>query len=288
LSALSNWSAWTAAFTERLRELDWIEGTTVAIAYRWSEGRPARTADLVAELVRLNVDVIVTHGTPNVVASQRATSTIPIVVAAADPGSGFVANLARPGGNVTGLSIQAPDLVRKRIQLLRTVVPGLRRLAIMAEVGDPSALLEMGEVQAAARPLSVEVVNLDVRRAGEIAPAFEAIKGQVDALYVCGVPVVNNNRAHINTLALAARIPTMDGFRGAVEAGALISYGPNFPELFRRAGDYVDKILRGTMPGELPVEQPTKFDLVVNLATAKAIGRSIPAPLLSVADAVIH
>ena len=195
-----------------------------------------------------------------------------------DPvGTGLVASLARPGGNVTGLSIQQTDLAGKRLELLREVVPGLRRLAIMANVGNPAAVLEMGEVQAAARTLGLEVATFEIRRAEDIAPAFEALKGRADALYVCSDPLVITNRIRINTLALGARLPTMYGIREYVEAGGLMSYGPNFPDLFRRAADYVDKILRGAKPADIPVEQPTKFDLVINLTTAKALGLDDPA-----------
>ena len=283
-------SQWVAAFVQRLRELGWIEGRTVAIEYRWAEGRSERFAEIAAEFVRLKVDVIVTAGTAAVLAAKQATSVIPIVFAVAgDPvGSGLVASLARPGGNVTGLSIQATDLAGKRLELLREVVPGLRRLAIMANVGNPGAVLEMGEVQAAARTLGLEVATLEIRRAEDIAPAFEALKGRADALYVCADPLVITNRIRINTLALGARLPTMHGIREYVEAGGLMSYGPNFPDLFRRAADYVDKILRGAKPADIPVEQPTKFDLVINLTTAKALGLDVPPTLLARADEVIE
>jgi putative ABC transport system substrate-binding protein len=275
---------------QRLRDLGWIEGRTVTIAYRWGEGRTERTTEFVAEFVRLKVDVIVTHGAPNILAAKQATSVIPIVFAvAADPiGSGFVATLARPGGNVTGLSMQAPDLAGKRLELLREVVPGLRRLAIMADIGNPSAVLEMGEVQAAARTLGLEAATLDVRRAEDIAPAFETIKGRVDALYVSAAPLVTTNQIRINTLALAARLPTMHGLGEYVEAGGLMSYGPNFPDLFRRAAEFVDKILRGTKPADIPVEQPTKFDFVINLKTAKTLGIDVPPTLLARTDEVIE
>ena len=185
-------------------------------------------------------------------------------------------SLARPGGNVTGLSIQATDLAGKRLELLREVVPGLRRLAIMANVGNPAAVLEMREVQATARTLGLEVVTLEIRRPEDIAPAFEALKGRAEALYVCNDPLVTTNRIRINTLALGVRLPTMYDVREFVEAGGLMSYGPNFLDLFRRAADFVDKILRGAKPADLPVEQPTKFDLVVSLKTAKALGLAIP------------
>jgi putative ABC transport system substrate-binding protein len=280
---------WTAAFVQRLRELGWIEGRTVAIEYRWGEGRNERFADIAAEFVRLKVDVIVTGGAA-VLAAKQATSVIPIVFAfALDPlGSGFVVSLARPGGNITGLSFQAPDLAGKRLELLREVLPGFRRLAILSNVGNPNTLLEMGEIEATARTLGFEIAKLEIRRAEDIATAFEALKGGADALYVCSDALTNTNRVRINTLALAARLPTMSGNREFIEAGGLMSYGTNFPDLFRRAGDYVDKILRGAKPSDLPVEQPTKFDLVVNLTTAKALGLAVPHGLLTRADEVVE
>ena len=264
---------------QRLRELGWIEGRTITIEYRWAEGRDERFAEIAAEFVRLKVDVIVTSGTPQVLAAKQATSVIPIVFATAgDPvGSGLVASLARPGGNATGLSSQVADLAGKRLELLREIVPGLRRLAIMGNVGNPFTVLELGEVQAAAGALGLEVHTLEIRRAQDIAPAFEALKGRADALYVCIDALANANRIRINTLALGARLPTMHGSRDYVEAGGLMSYGPNYPDLFRRAADYVDKILHGAKPGDIPVEQPTKFDLVMNLTTAKALGLDNPA-----------
>jgi putative ABC transport system substrate-binding protein len=285
----SGWSHWVAAFVQRLRELGWIEGRTVAIEYRWAEGRSERYTEIATEFVRLKVDVIITVGGA-VLAAKQATSTIPIVFAvAADPlGSGLVASLARPGGNITGLSIQATDLAGKRLELLREVVPDLRRLAIMADVGYLAAVLEMGEVQAAAKTLGLEVVTLEIRRVDDIASAFETLKGRAGALYVPANPLVNTNRIHINNLALGARLPTMFGFREYVEAGGLMSYGPNVPDLFRRAGDFVDKILRGAKPADLPVEQPTKFELVINLKTANALGLTVPPMLLALADEVIE
>ncbi len=282
-------SKWTAAFVQRMREHGWIEGRTVAIEYRWAEGRSERFAEIAAGFVRLKVGVIGTGGTAAVIAAKQATSVIPIVFATAgDPvGTGLVASLARPGGNVTGLSNQSADLAGKRLELLREVVPSLRRLAIMANIGGPIGVLEMREVQAAAGTLGLEVATLEIRRAEDIAPAIEALKGRADALYVVTDPLVNTNRIRINTLALGARLPTMHGSRDYVEAGGLTSYGPNFPDLFRRAADYVDKILRGTKPGDIPVEQPTTFDLVINLKTAKALGLTIPPSLLLRADEVI-
>jgi putative tryptophan/tyrosine transport system substrate-binding protein len=262
----------------------------VAIEYRWAEGRSERFPEIAAELVRLKVNVIVTTGGA-VLAAKQATTVIPIVFAvAADPvGSGMVASLARPGGNVTGLSVQAPELAGKRLELLREIIPGLRRLAILANIAYPPSLVEMNEVQAMARTLGLEVAALEIRRAEDIAPAFDALKGRADALYVCGSDsIVNANRGPINTLALVARLPTMHSLKFFVEAGGLMSYGARYPDLFRRAGDYVDKILRGAKPADIPVEQPTKFDLVINLTTAKALGLDIPVTVLARADEVIE
>jgi putative ABC transport system substrate-binding protein len=279
-----------AAFVHRLRELGWTENRTITIEYRRAEGREERFAEIAAEFARLKVDVIVTAGTAAVVTAKQATSVIPIVFAVAgDPvGTGLVASLARPGGNVTGLSNQSADLAGKRLELLREVVPSLRRLAILANAGSPIGVLEMREAQAAARTLGFEVATVEIRRAQDIAPAFDALKGRADALYVCGDPLVTTNRIRINTLALGARLPTMHGQGDNVAAGGLMSYGANYPDLHRRAADYVDKILRGAKPGDIPVEQPTKFDLVINLTTAKVLGLTVPPSLLTRADEVIE
>ena len=283
-------SQWTAAFVQRLRELGWIEDRTIAIHYRWAEGRAERLAEIAAEFVRLKVDVIVTNSAAPVVAAKQATSVIPIIIAsAADPvGTGLVASLARPGGNVTGLSVQMTDLAGKRLELLREVVPGLRRLAIMVNSGASAASLEMDEAQAAAKMLGLDIAAFEIQRAEDIAPAFEAFKGRAEALYVIAEPLITSNRLRINILALGARLPTMHSFREYVEAGGLMSYGANFPDLFRRAAEFVDKILRGTKPADIPVEQPTKFDLVINLTTAKAVGVTIPESFLLRADEVIE
>jgi len=283
------WSGYVTAFAERLRALGWIEGRTIAIEYPWSEGRPERVDEIAAEFVRLKVDVIVTHG-PAVTTLKQATSVIPIVFAVAlDPvGGGLVASLARPGGNVTGQSTQQSDLAGKRVELLRDVVPRLRRLAIMLNVGYPSAVLEMGEVQAAARRLGIEVATLKIRRAEDIAPAFTALKDQADALYVVVDALAVANLTRINILAAGARLPTMFNTRAYVKAGGLMSHGPNLSDLFQRAADMVDKILRGAKPGDIPVEQPTKFELVINLTTAKALALTIPDSLLLRADELIE
>jgi ABC-type uncharacterized transport system substrate-binding protein len=284
----STWSPFITAFVQRLRELGWIEGRTVAIELRWAEGRSERFAEIAAEFVRLKVDVIVTTGGA-VLAAKQATSIIPIVFALAnDPvGIGLVASLVRPGGNVTGLSAQTTDLAGKRLEFLREVVPGLHRLAIMANVGYSATALEVGEVQAA-RTFGLDAIISEIRRADDIAPAFEALKGRAQALYVASDPLVSANQVRINTLALGARLPTMHGIRAYVESGGLMAYGPSATDLFRRAGDYVDKILRGAKPADIPVEQPTKFDLVVNLITAKALGLDVPPLLLARADEVIE
>src|SRR6516162_7680463 len=280
----------TDAFVQRLRELGWIENRTVAIEYRWAEGRDELFAEIAAEFIRFKVDVILTYATPSSMAAKKATSVIPIVFAAAgDPvGTGLVASLARPGGNITGLSIQQTDVASKRLEMLREVLPGLRTLAILADIGSPNSVLEMGEAQTTARTLGLAAVASQVERAEDIGPAFDALKGRADALYVCSSPLLSTNRIRVNTLALGARLPTMHGFREWVEAAGLMSYGPNFPDLYRRAAEIVDKILRGAKPAEIPVEQPTKFDLVINRTTAKALGLTVPDKLLALADEVIE
>ena len=279
-----------AAFVQRLRELGWIDGRDLAIEYRWAEGRNERYVEIAAEFARLKVDVIVTLGTIAVTAAKQATAVTPIVFAAvSDPvGTGLVASLARPGGNVTGLSNQLPDTAGKKLELLREVVSGLRRLAIMANVSNPGVALEVDEVQAAARTFDLAVTTSQIRRVEDFASAFDALKGRADALYVCAEPLMNMNRVRINTLALGMRLPTMYGSREYVEAGGLMSYGANIPDLYRRAADFVDKILRGAKPGDIPVEQATKFDLIINLTTAKVLGLTIPESFLLRADEVIE
>jgi putative ABC transport system substrate-binding protein len=280
---------WLAAFVQRLRELGWMEGRNVAIEIRWGEGRPERFAEIAAELVRRKVDIILTSGA-GVLAAKQATSIIPIVFATAnDPiGSGFVASLARPGGNITGLSLQNTDSASKRLELLREVVVGLRRLAILTNVSYGAAVAELREAHATARASGLEVITLEIQRSEDVAPAFEALNDPIGALYVCSDPLTLTNRIRINTLALSARLPTIYGNREFVEAGGLMSYGPNFLDLYRRSASYVDKILRGTKPADIPVEQPTKFDFIVNLLTAKALRLTIPPTLLARADEVIE
>jgi putative ABC transport system substrate-binding protein len=282
--------SFTAAFLERLHELGWIEGRNIAIQYRASDGSAESAAEIATEIVRLKVDVIVAPGAIFALAAKRATSVIPIVfpVAGNPVELGLVASLARPGGNATGLTNQLTDLARKRVERLREVVPGLRRLAIMVYVGTPLSELDFGEVQMAADKLGLELITVKIKQTEDIALAFDGLRDRADALYVANSAFLANNQMRINILALGARLPTMFGERRWVETGGLMSYGANLPDQFRRAGDYVDKILRGTKPADIPVEQPTRFDLVVNLITARALGLTIPESLLATADEVIQ
>jgi len=289
-STASGQREWVAAFVQRLRELGWVEGRTVEIEYRWAEGRNERVAELLPELLRLKVNVIVTQGTPAVLLAMQATSVVPIIfpIAGNPVANGLVASLARPSGNVTGLTNQTADLAGKRLELLREIVPNLRRLAIMANVENPSVALDVGEVKTAADALGFEVATAEIRRTEDIAPAIEALQGQVEALYVAGDPLVTTNRSRVAILAVGARLPTISGNRENVYAGGLISYGPNLSDLHRRAADLVDKVLRGMKPSDIPVEQPPKFELVVNLITGRALNLNMPASVLARADEVIE
>jgi putative ABC transport system substrate-binding protein len=279
-----------AAFKQRLEMLGWTEGRTITVEYRWAEGHPERSPEIIAEFVKQNVAVIVTHATDNVIAAKKITSKIPIVFAvAADPvDTGLVASLAQPSGNVTGLSIQSTDLASKRLELLREAVPSLRRLAILVNLGNPASVLERRKLEGASGLVGVTPVGAEVRQADDIVSAFEALRSRADALYVCADPLLNTNRSRISALALRQSLPTMLDNREFVIAGGFMSYGPDITELFRRAADYVDKILRGAKPGDIPIEQPTKFDLVINLRTAKALNLEIPRTLLAVADDMIE
>ncbi len=280
----------TDALVGRLRELGWSEGRNLTIEYRWPDGRSKHLPELAAELVARKVDLIVAAGTPSVLAVKHATSTIPIVfVGIADPvGIGVVESLARPGGNATGVSQQATDTGGKRLELLNEAVGGLRRVAVLVNVGNLYTQLEMKEVAVAAGNLGIELVAVEVRRVEDIVPALIAIRGQVQALYVPGDGLIFTHRVRVITVALAGRLPTIHNFREHVDAGGLMSYGPSFVALYRRSADYVDKILRGTKPSDIPVEQPTKFNLIINLVTAKALGLEVPPSLLARADEVIE
>jgi ABC-type uncharacterized transport system substrate-binding protein len=259
-------SQWTAAFVQRMRDLGWVDGRNLTIEYRWAEGRSERFAEFAAEFVRLKVDVILTHNTPPVIAAKQATSVIPIVFAtAADPvDTGLVASLARPGGNVTGLSSQTTDLASKRIELLREVVPGLRQLAFLSQPDNPYVVFDMRQAEAAARRLGLETASLEIRRAEDIGPTFEGLKGSAEALYILPDPLLFTHRLRINTLALGARLPTIHSLREYVEASGLMSYGPNWSDQWRRAADHVDKILRGAKPADLPMSnQPSSISSLI-------------------------
>ena len=278
------------AFRQGLRDLGWVEGRNLAIEYRWAEGRLDRLTDLAADLVRLRVDVIVSAGTPGPTAAKHVTRTIPIVmVAAGDPvASGLVASLARPGGNVTGLSIMAPELGGKRLQLLKEVVPGLLRVGVLWNSQSLYARLVVREIEMAARAIGVQLESLEVRVPEDFEKAFEdALLRQVGALITVEDSLTVTHRTWIVDFAAKSRLPAIYGFREFVDAGGLMMYGADLRDLFRRSATYVDKILKDAAPADLPVEQPTKFELVINLKTAKALGLTIPPLLLLRADQVI-
>lgn len=279
-----------AGLTKRLGELGWVDGRNLTIDYRWAEGAVARAGEIAADYAQRKVDVIVVSGDAQVLAAKRATAAIPIVIAAAaDPvGNHLVESLARPGGNVTGLSRQLTDSTGKRIEVLREFLPGLRRVAILFNAANPLTAPELNTALATTTKLGLDAVKCEIQRAEDIAPAIEALKGNADALYVCIDPLVNTNGVRINSLALAARLPTMHSSRDNIEAGGMISYGPDITDLFRRAAEFVDKILRGAKPADLPVEQPTKFELVINLRAAKSIGLEVSPTLLARADEVVE
>jgi putative ABC transport system substrate-binding protein len=278
-----------AALIARLRQLGWIVGENIAIEYRWAEGKSRRVSEIAAEFLRQDVDVIVTYGSAVPILKQ-ATTTIPIVFAVAfDPvRDGLVQSLAHPGGNVTGMSIQQLDLVDKRLELLHEVIPHLHRLAILADAGYAEPMLEAERVKSAAQALGLEAARLGIWGSQDITPALEALKGKVDALYVVSDALIAANRARIVRLALSEHLPTIFSYDDYVEAGGFISYGPNYADLFRRAADMVDEILHGKKPGDIPVEQPTKFDFAVNVKTATTLGLVIPPMLLTTADEVIQ
>jgi putative tryptophan/tyrosine transport system substrate-binding protein len=283
------WNPWVTAFAGRLRELGWTEGGNVAFEYRWSQGRAEPLAQFAAEFAQQKIDVIVTYGGAALVLKQ-AMAAIPIILAiAVDPvGLGLVPSLSRPGGNITGLSIQSPDLAGKRLELFREVAPGFHRLAVMFDGGYPAAVLGGKQIEAAGRTFGLDVALHEIRRAEDIAPVFDTLNGRADALYVVENALVSASSAQIAALALRVRLPMMFNIGTVVQDGALLSYGPNFPALFVRAAEFVDKILHGTKPGDLPVEQPTKFDLIINLKTAKALGLTVPDRMLALANEVIE
>jgi len=290
ISATSN-AANLDAFRNALRELGYDEGRNFILEYRSSDGQDKRFVELATELVRLNVDVIVARGSPASLAAKNATSTIPIVMSrAGDPvRSGLVTNLARPGGNITGLSSQSVDTEAKRLELLRDLIPGLKRIAALSNMGTPNSPPQWKEIETAARFLGIESQLLDVRRPEDLPIAFAAASRQhADALVVGQDGLLQSNRKRIAELAMSHRLPAIYRSMEFVEAGGLIGYGPHYPDLYRRAAIYVDKILKGARPGNIPIEQPTRFELVLNLKTAKALGLAIPQSILLRADQLIE
>jgi len=280
-----------AAFQKGLRDLGYVEGKTIIIEYRSAEGRFERLPGLAAELVRLKVDVLVAEGAPAAHAAKNATSVIPIVIGnAADPvGTGLVVSLARPGGNITGLSDFNLGVVTKRLELLKEVVPRASRVAVLMNPTNPTNPLQLKEIEAVAPAMGVTLLPLEVRGADDIEPAFDAVrKHRAAAILVFGDPMFGTHRRRIAELAVKSRLPAIYGGAEAVDAGGLMSYGANFGDLYRRAAVYVDKILKGAKPAELPVEQPAMFELVINLKTAKQIGLTIPQSVLHRADRVIQ
>ena len=279
-------------FRQQLHELGYVEGRNLVIEYRWAAGKLERLPELAAELVRLKVEVIVASATPNAEAAKRATSTIPIVMAAvADPvGSGLVDSLARPGGNVTGLTNLATELAGKRLQLVRELFPKATRVAVLAYHRTSATKLFLEEMRGPAQQMGIQlVVHQDVNEAGDLPGAFTAMQlERAQALIVQLSPFSFENAKRIVELAAQHRLPAMYDVRGFVDTGGLVSYGPSFHEMFRRAAFYVDRILKGAKPADLPIEQPTKFELVMNMKAAKALGLTIPPPLLARADQVIE
>ncbi|MEO5590885.1 MAG: ABC transporter substrate-binding protein [Gemmatimonadaceae bacterium] len=292
LSNGSSTGSYPEAFRQGLRELGWQEGRNIVIDYRFAEGRSDRLADFAAELVRINVDIIVATPTPAAAAAKDATKTIPIVIiSVGDPvGLGLIASLARPGGNVTGLSYSVGlETVGKQLGLLKETVPKLRRVAILSNPGNPSHVLAIGEAKVAARSLEVQLQLLEARGPNEFDGAFAAmVKERAEALLVMSDSVFNLHRTRLADLAAKNYLPSMYGLRDNVEAGGLMFYGPRLADHYRHAATFVDKILKGAKPGDLPVEQPTKFELVINRKTAKSLGLTIPPSLIGRADEVIQ
>ena len=287
----SSYAGRTEALRRGLRELGYVEGENIVIEWRYAEGKPGGLSELAAELVRLKVDVIVTGGAGGVTrVAKEATSTIPIVMAMdSDPvANGFVASLARPGGNITGLATLAPELGGKRLELLKEIVPKLSRVAVLGTSTAPTSAQALREVELAAGALGVKLQYLEVLDSKDIEPAFRAAgKGRAEAVLVLPGPVFPSQRKQIADLAAKSRLPAIYPFPEFVEAGGLMTYSTSITDLFRRAATYVDKILKGRKPADLPVEQPTKFELVINLKTAKQIGLTIPQSMLYRADKVI-
>ena len=281
---------WAAALIERLSQLGWIEGRTLQVEYRWSEGRRDRVVEIASELVSKKVDLIVTYGGAAVIMKQ-ATASIPIVfVPAVDPvAAGLVVDFAHPGGNVTGMSVQQAEIGSKRVELLREIVPGLGKLGILYDAAYPPSLREADNVETAARQFGITLLRRGVHVAADLEPAFDVFKSQVDAVYLADAGLLDGNRPRVVSLVLDSKLPTTASISETARAGALMAYGrPNYPDLFRRAAEVIDKIMRGASPGDIPVEQPTKFYLVINLKSAKALGLTVPNNLLLLADEVVE
>jgi putative tryptophan/tyrosine transport system substrate-binding protein len=279
------------ALRKGLRNFGYIEGQNLIVEYRSADGQIERFPELATELVRAKVDLIVTRGTPATVAAKNATATIPVVIAASGEPftTGVIAGLARPGGNVTGLSAFTNELIPKRIELLNEIVSGITRIAFLQNMGNPVALSQWEELKTAAQSVRIEPVLLDVRKSEDVARAFEAaVMQRVNALVLGNDTVTHANRRPIVELAAQHRLPTIYATREFVDAGGLMAYAVNYSDLYRRAATYVDKIFKGAKPADLPVEQPTKFELTINLKTAKALGLEIPANVLALADKVIE
>ena len=282
---------WFDRFRQGLRDLGYTEGQTIALEVRWDEHQSERWPDLAADLVRLRVDIIIAGSTPAALAAKHATRTIPIIVAGVgDPvGDGLVASLAQPGGNITGLSNMAPEITGKRLELLKEAVPGLSRVALLLDAGDPHRHIRLHDHEAAARVLGVQLLPLEVRGPDEFAGAFQAaIQGDAQALIIQAGTLFGTHRARLAALALASRLPTMAQGSRYAHAGGLMNYGPNTGASWYRAATYVHKILQGAKPADLPVEQPMKFELIINLKTAKALGVTMPSSLLLLADEVLQ
>ena len=278
-------------FRQGLRELGYVEGQTIALEVRWAEDHPERYPNLAADLVRLPVDILVAGDTASALAAKHATSTIPIVIAVGDDPvrDGLVASLARPGGNITGLSLMVPELNEKRLELLREAVPSLSRVVLLLDARSPDRRAQQHDCEAAARGLGVQLLPLEVRGPDEFAGAFQAAtQGHAQALLMVQSPLFRTYEAQLAALALASRLPTMAGEVGYAQAGGLMNYGPHLPDSWYRAASYVDKILKGAKPADLPVEQPMKFELVINLKTAQVLGITMPPSLLLLADEVIR
>ena len=281
--------AWVAAFVERLSQLGWTDGRNVKIEYRWAAGDVRQITEFAAEFAQRKVDVIVTSAY-GVVAAKQATSSIPIVFAAYGDAvaNEIVESLARPGGNVTGLSIQPRELSSKRLELVRDIIPNVRRLAALVNTNYSGVTQEVIGIRVASAKLNIEANILEIQTADDIEAAMATLTSQIDALYVYSEPLTNANKSKIIKAATAAKIPTIFGFREFVDAGGLISYGPNFIDLFARAAEFTDKILRGATPADMPIQQPVKFDFIINLKTAKALGLNISETVLTRADEVIE